>query len=92
MTEKMFWRTLIRIEKIWDDVVCQAIMHVWDHKTPIYFPLDRIEDKELRKEVAECKEFPIRVGAKVDISSNDPRKFVYKEFERMPDPTLDGLA
>ena len=92
--ERRSWRTLVRIVSVNVDVdkpVVEAILINWKADTAIRFPLDSIDDVEVRKALAHKQDDELRVFAEVNIGCETESELFFRHFELAPEPNIDEL-
>ena len=93
--EREPWRTLVRIEGISQEsetIVADAIVHTWDPDRAVRFPLDLIEDLQIRSQLTANDTWPIRLFANVNVGCQDGSELFFREFEEAPTPDMNNLA
>lgn len=92
--ERRLWRTLVRIESTSSESempVADAIVHTWNPDHAVRFPLDLIEDPEIREAVMASDQTPTRLFAKVNIGCRSESELFLQDFEWAPGPEVSAL-
>ncbi len=87
--ERQLWRTLVRVESTSsesDMPVADAIVHTWNPDQAVRFPLGLIEDPAIRDHLANRRELPTRLFAKVNIGCQSEDDLYFRDFEWAPRP------
>ena len=92
--ERRLWRTLVRIENVSSESeipVVDAVVHTWNPDRAVRFPLDLIEDRNIRRGLATGLGLPMRLFAQVNIGCRSESELYFREFEGAPEPMVSDL-
>ena len=92
--ERRLSRTLVRIESTSSESeipVLDAIVHTWDPNHAVRFPLDLIEDPDIRDAFTTSHRTPTRLFARVNIGCRSESELYFRDFEWAPEPEVSAL-
>lgn len=93
--ERVSRRTLVRIVDVLNEgttPVVDAIVHTWNPNQAIRFPLDTIEDQNIRHVLEQGLDTELRLFAQVNVGCQDDNGIFFKGFEFAPEPDIEQLA
>ena len=87
-------RTMVRVVDVSQESgvqVVDAILHAWNPDEAVRFPLDLIEDQEIRDILLHNPKATLRLFAKVNIGCREDNGLFFKSFEIAPEPDFEYL-
>jgi len=92
--ERELRRTLVRVESVSSESeipVVDAVVHTWNPDHAVRFPLELIEDRDIRHALTTGLRLPVRLFARVNIGCQSESELYFREFEWAPEPEVSDL-
>lgn len=93
--ERRLSRALVRIESTSSESeipVVDAIVHTWNPDHAVRFPLELIEDPDIRAALTASHRMPTRLFARVNIGCRSESDLYFRDFEWAPEPEVAALG
>ena len=93
--ERRLTRAIVRIVGVSADSdvpVAEAIVHSWNPEYAVRFPLELIEDLQIRELLIPNLSGELRLFAEVNVGCRDDTELFFRAFELAPEPNVDDLA
>ena len=91
------WRTLVRVVSVSGNNagghgVADAILHSWNPDCGVRFPLELIEDPQIKAALNEDFISNLRLFAQVNVDCEDDMDLYFRTFEFAPDPNVNASS
>ena len=93
--ERLARRTLVRIVEVAIDgtiPVVDAIVHTWNPEQAIRFPIDAIDNRDVREYLKQGIDRELRLFARVNVGCPNNDEIFFKAFEFAPEPDIEQLT
>ena len=93
--ERVARRTLVRVVNVataGNTPVVDAIVHTWNPELAVRFPMQVIENAEIRRVLERGLDTELRLFAQVNVGCENHDEIFFKAFEFAPEPNIEQLT